>query len=73
MSADSTDDIVNELMKFEVGTKEEILSAIDNVTNKKDINVIVDYILNNKQKRYNSLFVSHILIYDIFKIKILFM
>ena len=45
----STQDIINELIKFNVGTKKEILNAINHVINKHDINEITDYITNHQQ------------------------
>ena len=37
-------DIINQLIEFEIGTKEEIINAMNMVTNHNDINEIVDYI-----------------------------
>ena len=48
------EDIVSELIKFNVATKEEIMSAINMVKNKNDINEIIDYIYNHKQKQIIS-------------------
>eukprot|EP01084_Bolivina_argentea_P237938 399768_1 len=45
---DSTHSIVNQLLVFGVGTKEEILNAINKVVNKTDINEIIDYIKNSQ-------------------------
>ena len=44
-------DIVNQLLTFGIGTKHEILNAINNVINKNDINEIIDYIQKNQQKQ----------------------
>ena len=41
-------DIINELISFEIGTKSEIMNAMDNVINRNDINEIVEYITDNK-------------------------
>eukprot|EP01084_Bolivina_argentea_P244461 409512_1 len=46
--ADSTQIIVDQLLVFDVGTKEEILNAINKVVNNTDINEIIDYIKNNQ-------------------------
>ena len=45
-------DIINELLNFGVGSKSEIIFAMKKVKNKKDINEIADYILNNKNVCY---------------------
>ena len=46
------EDIINQLIVLGVGTRDEIINAINNVINKNDINSILDYILN---KQYNKL------------------
>eukprot|EP01084_Bolivina_argentea_P237940 399771_1 len=45
---ESTQNIVDQLLVFGVGTKEEILNAINKVVNRTDINEIIDYIKNNQ-------------------------
>eukprot|EP01084_Bolivina_argentea_P244460 409509_1 len=45
---ESTQNIVDQLLVFGVGTKQEILNAINKVVNNTDINEIIDYIKNNQ-------------------------
>ena len=45
------EEIINQLLQFGIGTKEEIINAMNNVINKHDINEIADYIINNQQKK----------------------
>ena len=47
-------DIINQLIQFEIGTKMEIMNAMDNVKNRNDINEIVEYITLNKDKQQYS-------------------
>ena len=44
-------DIISQLIKLEIGDMEEIIDAMNNVMNKKDINEIVDYITKNQPKK----------------------
>ena len=43
-------DIIEQLLQFNVGSTEEIKNAINKVVNKKDINEITEFIMNNKKK-----------------------
>ena len=49
----SKQDIIDQLLQFGIGTKEEIIEAIDKVINKHDINEIADYIVTNQQKKHS--------------------
>ena len=42
-------DIINQLIEFEMGTKSQIINAMNNVVDKNDINQIVEY-LKSKHK-----------------------
>ena len=47
-------DITQELLKFNVATKEEIEYALNNVINNNDINEVMDFILMKKEKKINA-------------------
>ena len=48
-------DIINQLIQFEIGTKSQIMYAMDMVNNRNDINEIADYLAshNNNNNNYN--------------------
>ena len=59
-------DIINQLIQFEIGSKIEIMDAMDNITNRNDINQIVEYLTMKQDKHQYSvlLLVSVLLIFD---------
>ena len=54
MAKTSENDIIEQLLQFNVGTREEIVNGINNSINKNDINEITQYIITNKEKQINS-------------------
>ena len=50
-SSKNSEEIINELIKFDIGTRDEILEAMNHVINKNDINEITDYINKSKQTK----------------------
>ena len=46
-------------MKFNIGTRNEIITAMKSVVNKNDINEIADYIINNREKKQIKSFNNH--------------
>ena len=47
------EDIIKQLITFGIGTRNEIISAMNQIVNKNDINEIIDYLNNNKEKQIN--------------------
>ena len=43
-------DIINQLIAFEIGTKIEIMDAMDNVINRNDINEITEYLVSSREQ-----------------------
>ena len=48
------EDIIDQLLVLGVGTRNEIINAINNVINKNDINSILDYILKKKSNQLST-------------------
>ena len=46
--------IVNQLLAFEMGTKSEIMYAMDMVNNRNDINEIIDYLISHNNNNNNN-------------------
>ena len=63
-------EIINQLIQFEIGTKIEIMNAMDNVKNRNDINQIVEYLTNSQDKQQHPvlLLISVCFIYFAYKI-----
>ena len=47
----SKEDIIQQLMKFNIGTRQEIIYAINHVINKNDINEIAEFVMKRKEKQ----------------------
>ena len=58
MDSDSNynEDIISQLIKFNIGTREEIIAAMKVVVNKNDINEIANFVMNNNEKKQINLF-----------------
>ena len=48
------EEIISTLITFGIGTREDIINAMNNVVNKNDINEISEYIMNNTEKKLND-------------------
>ena len=48
-------DIIKQLISFGIGTRNEIISAMDNVVNSNDINEITNYLIKNQHKQFDSI------------------
>ena len=53
-SAANQEEIISQLIKLNIGSREEIIDAINDVINKNNINDIAEYILNKQQKNINT-------------------
>ena len=47
-------DIINELIALELGTKSQIINAMNNVENKNDINQIAEYLISDTHENDNN-------------------
>ena len=52
-SNSSKEDIIQQLIKFNIGTRQEIIYAINHVINKNDINDIAEFVINRQEKQQN--------------------
>ena len=53
--SDYNKDIISQLIKFNIGTREEIIAAMNSVVNKNDINEIANFVMNNNEKKQINL------------------
>ena len=59
-NTDNNEDIIQELINLNVGTRNEIISAMQFVVNKNDINEISNYLLDNEQKKQYHSFMNNV-------------